>query len=152
MATMVVSSAFVDTNILSYAQLAKSPFHLQAKARLLEFEAQGVELWISRQILREYLAVMTRPGTLTGQIPVADLIRDTQDFEAQFRIAEDSQIVTENLRTILRQVAVGGKQVHDANIVATMQAYGIPQLLTHNVGDFTRFGRLITVLPLEIAP
>ncbi len=36
-----------------------------------------------------------------------------------------------------------------ANIVATMQAYGIRHLLTHNTDDFKRFSGLITVLPIE---
>jgi hypothetical protein len=29
-------------------------------------------------------------------------------------------------------------------IVAAMQAYGIPALLTHNTQDFERFGKIIT--------
>ncbi len=44
---------------------------------------------------------------------------------------------------------MGGRQVHDANIVATMQANGINQLLIHNADDFKRFSHLITVLPLR---
>ena len=40
---------------------------------------------------------------------------------------------------------IGGKQVHDANIVATMLVYGIPCLLTHNARDFERFGDMVTV-------
>jgi predicted nucleic acid-binding protein len=40
---------------------------------------------------------------------------------------------------------IGGKQVHDANIVATMLVYGIPCLLTHNAKDFERFGDIVTV-------
>jgi predicted nucleic acid-binding protein len=35
-----------------------------------------------------------------------------------------------------------------ANIVATMQVYGICQLIMHNVDDFTRFSVFITVVPL----
>jgi predicted nucleic acid-binding protein len=49
---------------------------------------------------------------------------------------------------LIARIAVGGKQVHDANIVATMQAHGIRQLLTGNVADFNRFSALIRVLPL----
>ena len=33
---------------------------------------------------------------------------------------------------------IGGKQVHDANIVATMLAYGISSVPTHNTADFKR--------------
>jgi len=44
---------------------------------------------------------------------------------------------------------MGGRQVHDANIVATMQVYGITHLLTHNTDDFARFAHLITVVLLQ---
>ena len=49
---------------------------------------------------------------------------------------------------VLAAVPTAGKQVHDANIVATMLAHGIPRLLTHNVTDFTRFAAIIAVEPL----
>jgi predicted nucleic acid-binding protein len=48
-------------------------------------------------------------------------------------------------------LAVGdtrGKQIHDANIVATMLAHGILTLLTDNIGDFVRWGHLIDVRAL----
>lgn len=44
---------------------------------------------------------------------------------------------------------MSGKQIHDANIVATMIAYRIEYLLTHNVVDFERFTSLIHILPLD---
>lgn len=139
---------FIDTNILIYANLAMSPFHLQATERLQALDEQRVDLWISRQILREYLSGMTRQGDLTGEIPIASLVADVRYFVNRFCVAEDSLQVTERLLTLMEQVPIGGRQVHDANIVATMQAYKIGQLLTHNVADFNRFSELITVLPL----
>ncbi|NMG22107.1 type II toxin-antitoxin system VapC family toxin [Brasilonema bromeliae] len=143
------NSVFIDTNILVYANLALSPFHLQATERLQAIEEQGIELWISRQTLREYLAAMTRKGDLTGEISVSSLVEDVRYFSNRFRVAEDNFHVTERLLTLMEEILSGGKQVHDANIVATMLVYGIPQLLTHNTGDFTRFSELITVLPLQ---
>ncbi|BAY37984.1 hypothetical protein NIES2111_23270 [Nostoc sp. NIES-2111] len=58
-------------------------------------------------------------------------------------------LVTERLLTLMAEIPSGAKQVHDANIVATMLVYGIPKLLTHNTTDFARFSELITVLPLQ---
>ncbi len=69
-------------------------------------------------------------------------------FEQRFRIAEDNAWVTERLLELVSQIPVGGKQIHDANIVATMQVYGLGRLLTHNVGDFRRFAQFIEVVPL----
>ena len=139
---------FLDTNILVYAHLALSPFHAPAVAKVQALDAAGAELWISRQTLREYLSAMTRPGLLTGSIPIASLIADVRSFALSFHMAEDGQPVTDNLLTLIGSTAVAGKQVHDANIVASMQAYGVPKLLTHNTADFARFASWITVLPL----
>jgi predicted nucleic acid-binding protein len=41
-----------------------------------------------------------------------------------------------------------GKQVHDANIVATMQVHDVHRLLTFNTGDFRRFAGIIDLEPL----
>ena len=49
---------------------------------------------------------------------------------------------------ILVYANIAEAPLHDANIVATMQAYGITQLLTHNEKDFDRFSSLISVQPL----
>lgn len=145
---MTDSPVFIDTNVLVYANLAMSPFHLQATERLQALDEQKVELWVSRQILREYLSAMTRQGDLTGEIAISFLVEDVRYFANRFFMAEDGSQVTERLLTLMEQVPIGGRQVHDANIVATMQTYGIQQLLTHNVADFTRFSEFITVLPL----
>jgi predicted nucleic acid-binding protein len=50
---------------------------------------------------------------------------------------------------LMETTPLGGKQVHDANIAATMVVYNIHRLFTLNVADFARFSKLITVLTLE---
>jgi predicted nucleic acid-binding protein len=57
-------------------------------------------------------------------------------------------LALDEFEKIVGMIPTGGKQIHDANIVATMLAHGIPRLLTHNVGDFRRFSTLIEILPL----
>ncbi|MEH1809598.1 type II toxin-antitoxin system VapC family toxin [Nostoc sp.] len=52
---------FLDTNILVYASQIQSPFHQAAMEAIQGFYDAKIELWISRQILREYLATLTRP-------------------------------------------------------------------------------------------
>lgn len=141
-------NVFIDTNILVYSHLTLSPFHGAAVGRLRDLLAAGAELWISRQTLREYLSAMTKPGALTGSIPMRSLIADVRSFAAAFHMAEDYSVVTDNLLLLLDAVQVGGKQIHDANIVASMQAYSVPKLLTHNTSDFARFASYITILPL----
>lgn len=139
---------FLDTNILIYASIAEAPLHQLALVRIQTYEQSGYELWISRQVLREYLAALTRPQSFTPPVPIPTLLRLVGRFVERFQVADETTLVTERLMALLSTVEVGGRQVHDANIVATMQAFGIQQLLTHNTEDFTRFATQITVLPL----
>ena len=61
-------------------------------------------------------------------------------------ILEDGPVVTESSITLCREVSVGGSQIHDANIVATMLAHGERRLLTFNTSDFRRFGDRIELV------
>ena len=55
-------------------------------------------------------------------------------------------MVTELLIALCREVSIGGEQIHDANIVATMLAYGEHRLLTFNEADFRRYGDRIELV------
>lgn len=148
MPTAPARSVFVDTNVLVFATVATAPRHAEAKAKLDAERAAGAVMWTSRQVLREYVATVTRPQTYVRPLPPAAVDAVVRQFLKDFLIAEDGPQVTHHLLTLLAQVACGGKQVHDANIVATMIAYQIPELLTDNVADFTRFAHWITVVPI----
>ncbi len=148
MATKEDNRLFVDTNILVYAVVSRAPFHAEARHAIHVQQETGVELWISRQVLREYLATLSRPQTFAIPQPSEILIEDVRKLQDRFSIAEDGPAVTSQLLELLQAVPVGGKQIHDANIVATMLAYGIGILLTHNTDDYARFADVIRVLPL----
>jgi predicted nucleic acid-binding protein len=148
MTTSSSDRVFVDTNVLIYAHLLQSPLHRAALQRLEALEQAGSELWISRQTLREFLMATTTPGYLTETISIDALLTDLRHMLGRFRIAEDSAQATEHLLFLLESIPITGKQIHNAALVATMQAHGISRLLTHNTGDFARFGAFITVLPL----
>jgi len=142
------NSIFIDANILVYANTDSAPLHQLALDTVQNLYGAGNELWISRQVLREYIATVTRPQTYANPRPLPIVIQRIRFFITTFRIAEDGPDVTDRLLDLLTQFRVGGRQIHDANIVATMQAHGINQLITHNVADFTRFSGVITLIPL----
>lgn len=146
-----VSSLFVDTNVLIFATNPASPWHQIALDNLQEARQSGVELVISPQIIREYLVAATR--TVPGQnLPLATILGNVQTFQSEFRLVADNTLVSTQLVKLIAEVSVAGKQIHDANIVATMQVFGIHHLLTHNVSDFARFTHLVTVLSLPTRP
>ena len=69
-----------------------------------------------------------------------DWLRET------FEVLEDGPRVTEALIALCREVPVGGRQIHDANIVATMLAHGERRLLTFNTADFRRYHNRIVLV------
>ena len=144
MATMDDNPLFIDTNILVYANVIETPFHEQALAAINTAHEAGRTIWISRQVIREYLVTLTRPQVFDN-LPRATVLEQVDQFIGRFQVADDTAIVSEQLVKLMSNFKIGGKQVHDANIVATMLAYDIPCLLTHNVKDFRRFGEVIRI-------
>ena len=107
----------------------------------------GVEpLRISRQVLREYLSVVTRPQTWPIVITREEALAEVEQMMAGFEVLEDGPLVTALWLQLCREVPVGGRQVHDTNIVATMLARGERRLLTFNTADFRRYGDRIELV------
>ena len=153
MVTTDASPVFLDTNVLVYLVIPESPRCFESRRLIERLEEQDCELWISRQVLREFFAVVSRPNVLATQATQAEIQTVLRSLERRYCLAEENSLVTEQLFLLLDQVSVGGRQIHDANIVATMLAFDIRRLATYNVSDFRRFGALVELLPTcEQAP
>ena len=96
--------------------------------------------------LREYISVMTRQQIWGRPLTLAQAVADTTEFLGQFTVLEDGPLVWDRFTMLSRRYTFAGRQVHDANIVATMLARDEHRLLTFNTTDFRRFTRLIEVL------
>jgi len=140
-----VKPLFVDTNVLVYANVAGSPFHEQALTALKTAHQTNRPMWISRQVLREFIAARTRPQTFANPSTPQVVIERARFLVERFQVADDTAATTEQLIKLLGKFKIGGKQVHDANIVATMLAYEIPCLLTQNTRDFERFEGIVSI-------
>ncbi|TVR75654.1 MAG: hypothetical protein EA427_00060, partial [Spirochaetaceae bacterium] len=62
---------------------------------------------------------------------------------------EESEAVSRELEALVRQYAITGKRVHDANIAAVLAVYRVPHLITANKDDFTVFEYLHLLTPGE---
>jgi len=75
----------IDTNILIYSKIKANPFYQSAFNKLYDMFEEN-QLYITRQIIREYLNVMTKPDNLKYFINKYDLIQDIEYFqENRFR-------------------------------------------------------------------
>lgn len=116
---------------------------------MVGFDEAGQEAFVNRQVLREYLSVVTRPGLVSAPVAIAEAIQEARRLELACTVLEDGPEVSRLLFDLLERFPTSGKQVHDVNIVATMLAYGVRDLLTDNVADFARFRATIEVIPLH---
>ena len=136
---------FVDTNVLVYATAIGAPLQARSRAALGELVSRQ-QRSISRQVLREYIAVMTRPQTWAKALSLAEAVADAEAFLRGFALLEDGPSVWAELRALSVGYSFAGRQVHDANIVATMLAHRERRLLTFNEADFHRFGAVIDIV------
>jgi len=145
---MTGGKAFVDTNVLLRAVSLDMALHREAATLVQQMWDRDVELWISRQIFREYLVQTTHPNTLSSSLTISQIMEHIEIIETLFHVADEIQEVTEQLLSLTQIYPTRGKQIHDANIVATMLVYGIDTLLTMNGKDFRRFSRQIHLVEL----
>ena len=143
---MTNGKAFVDTNILLRVMVTQMALHAQTETLVQRMWADQAELWISRQVIREYLVQITHPRTFAPPLNIDQVLHQLTTIESLFRIADDTHDVTAQLLALLQTYPTRGKQIHDANIVATMLANNIDTLLTLNDDDFRRFEDRITIL------
>lgn len=138
-----------DTNVLLSATAPLRSLHKAALRVLNEWPNQGVILATSSQILREYLAVATRPVEANGLgLGVDDALANVAAFRGRMQLFVESEPVWDRLRALVAVYGCKGKQIHDANIVATALISGAAILVTANARDFTRFASEIEVVDL----
>lgn len=89
MATTNDNALFIDTNILIYANVAAAPLHEQALKAIKEAHQAGRPLWISRQVLREFIAARIRPQTFAQPSAPEVVIERVRYLEDRFQVADD---------------------------------------------------------------
>ncbi len=139
----------LDTNVLIAATDEGRAEHHDALTVVNDWAAGHTELCTSGQILREYLAVATRPVSMNGLgLHLPDALGNVSAIRARVTLLAEDAKVADRLLGLLADVECRGKQVHDANLIATMLAYGIRAVVTMNTADFARFAGHVTLIRL----
>ena len=145
---MAADPVFLDTNVLVAASVTAHPSHDRAIALVTRLLSDQVPLAISTQICREFIVVLTRQPVEGRTFSTQEAVDVLDRWRSTCTVFEDDQAVLAELIATVRRYDVKGKQVHDANVVATMRANGIARLATLNVSDFHRFEDEIRLEPL----
>lgn len=141
---------FVDSNVLLRFTFSTLNHHQECKDHLRRLISQRAELSISGQVIREFCVQASHPNTFkeaeTTPLSSVQLARMVGSLHARFRVLEENAAVHREFQNLLQNYPVGGRQMHDANIVATMLAHDINTLITLNEADFQRYQDRITVV------
>lgn len=141
---------FLDTNVLVYARFQGAPFHRAARG-CLDAAVNGEErACLSWQVIREYLAVVTRTQSWAIPLSMGNAMKDVTLFSSLFHVLQGGPEVMAKLKLLAGNIPFAGQQVHDANIVATMMAHNETRLLTFNDKDFFRYRDHIELMDMTL--
>lgn len=146
---MAVEAVLLDTNVLLTATTPSRQHHRAAWSVFSEWPGRGVSLLASGQIMREYLVVATRSREVNGLgLELEEALANVAQLRSRVALLDERVAVFEHLSQLVDEVGCRGKQIHDANLVATALAHGTGYLLTGNVKDFQRFSPYVEILDL----
>jgi len=139
----------LDTNVLIAATDEGRAEHRDALMVVNGWSAGHTELCTSGQILREYLTVATRPAEKNGLgLNLPDALGNVHAIRERTTLLAEDAKVADRLLGLLADVDCRGKQVHDANVVATMLVYGVRAVVTMNMEDFSGFEGHVNLIRL----
>lgn len=135
--------AVVDTNVLLNASDPTRLLHESAQALLATDDR---DLSVTPQVIREYLAVATRPVELNGLALLPGLaVANVRHFLSSMRLLDETGVAVDRLCDVVADGRAAGRQVHDANIVATALAHGASAIVTSDSRHFARFADVIEI-------
>jgi predicted nucleic acid-binding protein len=141
----------VDTNVLLRGVQPNHPLRAESVTAVRRLLAAGDELFILPQIVAEFWNVCTRPEDKNGLgFSVARTEEEVQRMESVLVILTDAEAVYQTWRRLVVAHAICGVQVHDARIVAALNAHGVSRLMTYNVRDFKRYSGIVAMTPADI--
>jgi predicted nucleic acid-binding protein len=144
-------SYVVDSNILLRIIQYNHPMHAEALRAAVNLLRQDEVVHVLPQNLYEVWVVATRPVARNGLgLTVQEARRAINGIESLFAYLPDTPAIYQAWKTLVTQHSVLGRSAHDARIVAAMQVYGIPHILTFNKDDFKRFPAITIMTPAEI--
>jgi predicted nucleic acid-binding protein len=141
----------VDTNVLLRLLQRGDSFHQAICVALRTLRQRGEQLCFTPQNLVEFWCACMRPTTANGfGLTVAETDRTTRVIEHILMLLPDNPAMHAEWRRMVVAHAVSGVQVYDARLVAVMRVYGVTNILTLNIDDFTPYPGLTVVHPQAI--
>ena len=146
-----MATYLADTNLLLRLADPASAQHPIATDALARLVGQGDEVYLTPQNFIEFWAVATRPVNANGFDWSSErTTKEVTELQERFPLLPDSPEIFSRWLELVKQLPVHGKRVHDARLVAVLQAHGVEHLVTFNRGDFGVFSSVSLVDPCSL--
>jgi predicted nucleic acid-binding protein len=141
---MATAEAFlVDTNVLLEATDERRRHHEAARA-LVE---SPNPLVFPAQVIREYLAVATRPISANGLgMSTTDALENIRQFRIYIRLLSEEKPILPAFLKLIETVPCRGKRIHDAHLVATTMVHRIRTIVSLNADDLAPFAGAVAII------
>jgi predicted nucleic acid-binding protein len=121
---------------------------IQALAQLL---GHGDDVYLTPQNFIEFWAVATRPVEANGFGWTNErTAKEVADLQERFALLADAPEVFTLWLDLVQRLPIHGKRVHDARLVAVLQAHAVEHLITFNTADFAAFSFLSLIDPHQL--
>lgn len=138
----------LDTNVLLRMSDRTSPMNLIAGRAAATLLIQNHQLFVTSQNITEFWVVATRPVDVNGLGWSVEQTRaEIEQILNQFPQLEETPQIFSHWLNLVTTYQIKGKRVHDARLVAVMQAHTVTRLLTFNPDDFSNIDNLVVVHP-----
>lgn len=132
-------SYLIDTPLLLRIVNSADVQNIVAETAIETLRQQGEVLHIAPQNLVEFRNGATRPVEVNGLGLSPSVVEaQAEEFEMKFRLLQETPKIYPAWKALAGAAGVIGKQVHDAQLVAICQVYGVSQILSCNVRHFAR--------------
>lgn len=146
MTLMQIESKFVflDTNVLIYQTFEDfdEEKHKKTSNTLAYLKDRNYRFFISPQVLREYFAVATNERIFERPLELNEALSKIDEFRGLCDVLFENELSLDKLRELVSKYNISKKNVHDANIVATMLTNQVVELFTFNEKDFKFYSEI----------
>ena len=130
----------IDTNILAYARLARSPWHGKAKS-FLEEVADDTQVVISEQVLVELYLLLRNEKIISPPLSAEAAVRECSLFRSHPRWQlVDSADVMDQVWPLAAADNFPRRKIFDVRLAKSLKSHGVTRFATANVKDFENLG------------
>ncbi len=146
-----VEKVIIDTNIWVYYLNKDSKFHQISKDIIQNYVNENCKIYITSQIFRELLVVLTSVKFLEKPLTIKAAIEKVNEISNFVTILFESKNSNNKLKKLILENRIVGYKIHDINIIAVALENSINCIRTNNPKDFIAHNKIkiIGIKPIK---